>query len=70
MTTLPRENNLPVRQSKFIEYPVRLIVGTVDLCVRLAVVAVVLGIAASILYTVVYSPLVWIFNYITSIFGV
>lgn len=69
MTISPKENNLPASQSKFIEYPVRFIVGAVDIYVRLAMIAVVIGIALSILYTVIYLPLVWVVKYIASIFA-
>jgi|26BtaG_2_1085354.scaffolds.fasta_scaffold03337_8 hypothetical protein len=64
MTISPKENNLPTRQSKFIEYPVHFIVGAVDIYVRLAMIAVVIGIALSILYTVIYLPLAWLYGLI------
>jgi len=62
MTISPKESNLPARQSKFIEYPVRLIVGAVDIYVRLAAIAVVIGIALSILYMAIYLPLAWLYG--------
>lgn len=69
MTTLKKGNDLPAEQSKLIEYPVRFIVGAIDLYVRIATLAVALALAGSFIYALVYLPLAWIVKYLISVFG-